>query len=198
MIELVVDFVSVNALLALQPAKQLADELGVDLKITPMRTVSELNVVRQESSLETIGERHRRVRAEYTRQDAFRYAAVQGIDMAIDGNDCDSTVALQGLLAANAEGFGFAYADHVFRRFWKGELQLNSVSDITTILAAVGVPQFDQEDAQWCLDPVRAELIERGVFAVPMFLVDGERYLGRQHLPMIRWQLESYVGQGPL
>ena len=99
MIELVLDFVSINSYLALNPAKKLADDLGVDLKLTPLRTTSELGSVANSPDVD-VAERHRQVRAEYKQLDAMRYAAVQGLKIAIEGNDCDSSVALRGLLAA--------------------------------------------------------------------------------------------------
>lgn len=198
MIELVLDFVSVNAYLALNPAKRLADELGVDLKLTPLRTTSELQALSATSSSEDLGERHRWIRADYARKDALRYANVQGLNIAIDGRDQDSTKALRGLIAANAEGKGFEFASVVFRDFWAGELQIDSNEAIASRLEDHGIGGFDASDARWNLDTIREEMDAREIYSVPTFWIDGERYLGRQHLPMIRWQLEQYEGPGPL
>lgn len=198
MIELVFDFVSVNALLALNPAKQLADEMEVELKLTPLRTTSELGVLEANSEEDSVGERHRRVRAAYTRQDALRYAAVQGLEVTIDGADCDSTIALKGQLIANARGKGFEYASETFTKYWRGDLLLNSLAQVSQVLESCNIDQFDLTDSRWNLDAIKEELNSREIFMVPMFLVDGERYMGRQHLPMIRWQLMNYEGEGPL
>ena len=196
--ELVLDFVSANAYLALGPAKQLADELGVELKLTPLRTAVDLVPSTNESSQESVGERHRRVRAEYSRRDAMRYAAIQGLSINFNDKNADSTIALQGLLAANASNAGFKYADMVFQRFWLGEIQLDAKEAVASILKDVGVSSFKAEDPRWDLVPIEEELEVREIFAVPTFWVEGERYLGRQHLPMIRWQLAQYEGPGPL
>lgn len=198
MIELVLDFVSANAYLALHPAKELADDLGVELKLTPKRTTSELNFVREPAKEESVGERHQRIRADYSRRDALRYAEAQGLKLLIDGRDANSEIALQGLLAANARGQGFTYAEAVFRRYWAGEIGVDSVADIQSVLETCGLAGFDVDDPRWDLEPLRVDLEEREIVMVPTFWVDGERYLGRQHLPMIRWQLENYQGQGPL
>lgn len=198
MIELVMDFVSVNAYLALQPAKALADELSVELKLTPLRTPSELQSQESPSVNETVGERHRRVRAAYTRMDALRYADVQGLPIAIDGYDVDSTVALHGLLAANEAGVGFEYASKLFRAYWSGEISIDSEHDVASVLDSSGVGDFNSVDWVEQLVTLREDALSRGVFAVPLFIVAGEKYLGRQHLPMIRWQLTDYEGQGPL
>ena len=198
MIELVLDFVSINSYLALNPVKRLADELGVALKLTPLRTTSELQALSAPSAGDDIGERHRWIRAEYARGDALRYAAVQGLNVAIDGRDQDSTTALRGLMAANAAGRGFDYASTVFRNFWSGELQIDSNDAIANLLEELGIAGFDALDPRWDLEPTREEMDGREIHSVPTFWVDGERYLGRQHLPMIRWQLEGYEGPGPL
>ena len=198
MIELVLDFVSVNAFLALNPAKRLADDLGVELKLTPLRTTSELQALAEPSASADLGERHRWIRAEYARNDALRYAEVQGLKVAIDGRDRDSTSALRGLLAANAEGKGFDYASTVFQKFWAGELQLDAVDAIATVLDELGIRGFEASDPNWDLESIKEELDAREIYSVPTFWVDGEIYLGRQHLPMIRWQLEGYEGPGPL
>lgn len=198
MIELVLDFVSINAYLALNPAKRLADEFGVGLKLTPLRTTSELHALAEPSDSDDIGERHRWIRADYARRDALRYAAVQGLNIAIDGRDQDSTTALQGLIAANAAGKGFDYASTVFQNFWAGELQIEKDVAIVSLLEELGVADFDVTDSRWNLEPIRDEMNTREIHSVPTFYVEGERYLGRQHLPMIRWQLEGYEGSGPL
>ena len=36
---------------------------------------------------------------------------------------------------------------------------------------------------------IRAMLVERGAFAAPAVLFDGEAYVGRQHLPYLRYRL---------
>ena len=197
MIELVLDFVSINSYLALNPAKRLADDLGVDLKLTPLRTTSELGSVANSPDVD-VAERHRQVRAEYKQLDAMRYAAVQGLKIAIEGNDCDSSVALRGLLAAQGHNKGFEFASAVFQRYWAGELALDSFSAILDVLKEVGIREFVDSDPRWDLERIREEMNEREISSVPTFWVNGERYSGRQHLPMIRWQLEGYVGPGPL
>lgn len=197
MIELILDFVSINSYLALNPAKQLADDVGVELKLTPLRTTSELGSVVNSPDVD-VAERHRRVRAEYKQLDAMRYAAVQGLKISIEGNDCDSSVALKGLLAAQADNKGFEFANAVFQRYWAGKLELDSSSKIGDVLKESGIPEFNELDARWDLARIKDDLDGREINSVPTFWVDGERYSGRQHLPMIRWQLEGYEGPGPL
>ena len=200
MIELVFDFVSINAYLALNPAKRLADEMNVELRLTPLRTTSELHFIATSVSHEDepLSERHRRVRGQYTRSDALRYAKVQDLDIMIDGADCDSTLALRGQLIANAHDCGFEYAKKTFRSYWRGEHRLDSEDDVCQLLAQCAVEGADLSDSRWDLDKIKADMDAREVSMVPTFCVDGERYMGRQHLPMIKWQLSNFEGPGPL
>lgn len=41
-------------------------------------------------------------------------------------------------------------------------------------------------------------LREMGVFDVPAYLVEDDLFLGRQHLPMIRWLLTGRRGPAPI
>ena len=43
-----------------------------------------------------------------------------------------------------------------------------------------------------------AELRGFGLFQVPAYVVDGEVFYGRQHLPMIEWILNSRSGSAPI
>ena len=36
------------------------------------------------------------------------------------------------------------------------------------------------------------------MFGIPTYLVEGQMFMGRQHLPMIRWLLTGQEGPGPL
>ena len=45
---------------------------------------------------------------------------------------------------------------------------------------------------------VQSAALEAGVFDVPSYSLDGEIFLGRQHLPMIRWLLSDRRGQPPV
>ena len=198
MIELVLDYVSVNAYLAIKPAISLANDLDVELKLTPLRTQSELDFHFEPKPNETVGERHRRTRAAYTRMDAKRYADVQHLPFEIDGKDVDSTMALKGQLQANDSGIGCKYALEIFRMHWSGNGRLDAADDVEGVLSGLACDGFNEKEFDQRLNDVRSDAMERGIFAVPMFVVEGEKYLGRQHLPMIKWQLSGYQGPGPL
>ena len=197
MIELAIDFTSVQSYLALGPTVALAEELDAPLTLLPYRVPVTRRTQRTPGE-ETVKERHARVRAEYTAADIVRYARVQGIELAARAEDVDSTIALSGLLWANREDRGIEYAQAVFREFWQGTLALDGAEAIANVLDACGAPGFDGKAAIAALEKVRDALAEKGVFTVPMYVVEGQAFLGRQHLPMIRWLLTDQSGPPPI
>jgi 2-hydroxychromene-2-carboxylate isomerase len=83
------------------------------------------------------------------------------------------------------------YHDAVFVRFWKRELDIEDPSVIRAVLVeagadAVGFPDYLTEAGRQELEQVCRAAEEMGVFGVPSFVVDGELFWGREHLPDIR------------
>ena len=109
----------------------------------------------------------------------------------------DSSLAGAGMLYAKRAGVDVfrRYNDRVFERFWKRELDIEDVAIIAAVLTEAGAngAAFPSHE-QACRDEVAA--ISRtaeaaGVFGVPTFVVDGELFWGREHLPEIREMLAT-------
>jgi 2-hydroxychromene-2-carboxylate isomerase len=86
------------------------------------------------------------------------------------------------------------YHDTIFERFWKRELDIENVGVIGGVLAEAGSDPAGFPD--YSAGPGRAELESVcraaeaiGVFGVPSFVLDGELFCGREHLPDIREML---------
>ncbi len=54
-----------------------------------------------------------------------------------------------------------------------------------------GFEAFVKGEGRAELARIQSELREMGVFEVPSYIVNGEVYLGRQHLPLIRAMLSA-------
>ncbi len=186
-----IDFKSPQAYLAIAPTCALADELGIDIDWQPM-------VIRQSteeapSAGNDRGSRHRRIRADYLERDVVRYAADRGIELRGLHRQTDSTCAAIGLLWAKRQGPSVArdYVARVFERYWREALNLEDERAIAALLTEVGASvsgfeAFVKGEGRAELARIQSELREAGVFEVPSYLVKGEVYLGRQHLPLIR------------
>ena len=197
MIEFAFDFASSASLLALKPTQALAEELGVEIAWRPFPTDAP-RAVPQQSAEESVAERHARVRAEYHAKDFARYAKVQGIEVRRAATAADTTLASIACLQARRHGVEGAFVAHVFREFWAGRLDIEAQEAVTEALAEVGGGAFDAEPLRAEYDAERQALTERGVYAVPTYLVAEQLFTGRQHLPMIRWLLSGEEGPGPL
>jgi 2-hydroxychromene-2-carboxylate isomerase len=85
------------------------------------------------------------------------------------------------------------YQDMVFERFWRRALDIEQVAVIASVLAEAG---GDSSAFPAWADEGRAEVAaiareaeDMGVFGVPTFVLDGEIFWGREHLPDIRAML---------
>ncbi|MDE0055437.1 MAG: 2-hydroxychromene-2-carboxylate isomerase, partial [Gammaproteobacteria bacterium] len=88
------------------------------------------------------------------------------------------------------------YVDRAFRQYWEEGLDIEDADAISRLLSAAGVGEFDPD-----VDHFRAlqeRLALAGVFDTPAYLVDGDIFLGRAHLPMIRWILTGRAGPPPI
>lgn len=196
MIEVAFDFASVASLLAFKPTAALGRELGVEVAWRPF-PLRERPAPRRRAT-ESVGERHARVRAEYVARDAARYAQVQGVALARDAAGVDAAVASAGCLWANRHGVGSRYVQQVLYPFWANRLEIERQDRIVAVLDGLGAPGFDPAALAAELGDQAAALRARGVFATPTYLVADQLFIGRAHLPMIRWLLGGRRGLGPL
>ena len=70
---------------------------------------------------------------------------------------------------------------------------LPSVDSLRCFVAVAEQLSFRRAAAE-----VARRLSEAGVFQTPAYLLGDEVFIGRQHLPLIRWRLEGERGPGPI
>ena len=199
-----IDFKSANSRLALGPTLALVDEVGatVDwrpLSFQPMRPKAGSD----DASRSVL---HARVRAEYRRREQALYARNQGIELIHPLADWDGFAANAGLLWLRRQGAEAsqcrAYVTQVFADLWAGRMDPADVKATAAIAAAGGegaeFGAYLAGPAQAELDAVFAEARSLGANDTPAFVVGGELYIGRQHLPVIRWWLTGQVGEPPV
>ena len=141
---------------------------------------------------------HQWRRVRYSYMDCRREARKRGLVIRGPQKIWDSTLALCGMLYAKREGDAVfrRYHDAIFERFWRRELDIEDVGVIGRVLAEARADAA--EFADYAAGPGPAELSnicraaeEIGVFGVPSFIVGGELFWGREHLPDIREMLGS-------
>lgn len=190
--------------LALPPAEALAEELHLEinwlpLPVPPLRPPSVPAVDDDRAII------HRRHRARAIAREIEVYSRVQGLvlhDLYRDPDPSAFNLGWLWLRERHVECLR-AYLDEGFRAYWSLELDPSSIPSITALLATVSADVG--EFGTWCggtgtevAARVAGELRERGLSGVPGYIVDGEYFIGRQHLPMIRWILGGRRGPGPI
>ncbi|MCY3841339.1 MAG: DsbA family protein [Gammaproteobacteria bacterium] len=198
MIGFAFDYLSTASLLAFAPTCSLADELGVPIEWLPVPGSVRPTSGGPTPNDESVSERHSRVRAEYVAMDVARYARWRGIEINRDANGVDSALACAGGLWADRHGVARAYHQHVLTGFWAGRLDIEDGATVKSVLNELGAPGFDDQGFEGALAAYKASVEDRGVHTLPSYLVEEQVFVGRAHLPMIRWLLQGRDGSGPL
>jgi 2-hydroxychromene-2-carboxylate isomerase len=186
-------------------AKDLVYELERDFSVRidwlPYRLdiPSFLGFARVDNSGHVIEEQrnaHQWRRVRYSYMDCRREARKRGLVIRGPQKIWDSTLALCGMLYAKRHGDAVfrRYHDTIFERFWKRELDIEDVGVIGGVLAEagadpVGFPDYSLSPGPEELDGICHAAEEIGVFGVPSFVLDGELFWGREHLPDTREML---------
>jgi 2-hydroxychromene-2-carboxylate isomerase len=187
-----IDFKSPNCYLAIGPTCALAEELGVGVDWQPF-LVAPWKEHSPGSGENDRGARHRHFRADYSEREVMRYAADRGLVMRGLHRQTDSSIVAIGLLWIRrvAAPLARAYVERVFERYWQQKLDIEDENRIRALLAEINAPadgfaSFAQAEGRAELERVQSELASAGVFEVPTYSLNGDIYVGRQHLPLIR------------
>jgi len=198
-----IDYKSPYAYLAKDPAYELARDFPVRLDWLPYRLdiPSFLGSARLDSSGRIVEENrnaHQWRRVKYSYMDCRRQARKAGLVIRGTQKIWDSSLALIGMLYAKRQGEAALgrYHDMTFERFWKRELDIEDPAAVTAVLAEAGadtsgVAAYLEGQGRADLERICREAEEQGVFGVPSFIVDGELFWGREHLPDIRDRLAA-------
>ena len=186
------------AYLAKDPAYELARDFPVRLDWLPYRLdiPSFLGSARLDERGRVIEESrnaHQWRRVKYSYMDCRRQARKRGLVIRGTQKIWDSSLALIGMLYAKQQDDAVLrrYHDMTFERFWKRVLDIEDPAVVTAVLAEAGADMtglsaYLAGAGHAELDRVCREAEEKGVFGVPSFIVDGEIFWGREHLPDIR------------
>ena len=148
------------------------------------------------------GTLHRFQRASYHARDLCRYADARGLPARHfhDGGlyrPASGELAAMGFNWATGAGPTVAhdYLDRVFEGYWDGDLDIDAEADVERVLAASGAEPdgFDvycQGEGIEELLAQREAAVEAGGFATPSCLLDGEAFVGRQHLPYVAAKIQ--------
>ncbi|WP_395712977.1 DsbA family protein [Reyranella sp.] len=184
------DYVSPYAFVA----KAGAYALEADYEIALLWRPYTLDIASYMGSVDARDPHHwRRVR--YSYMDARRLANKQGLTLRGPKKIYTARPANAGMLYAQRHGVFRAYNDLAFDRFWRRELDPESVEAVAALMAEIGAPDgftsFLAGDGGTEHDRLRSAAEASGVFGVPTFVFDGELFWGGDRLGLLRERLDE-------
>jgi len=202
------------AFLALEPARELGRELGIEINWLPI-SAQPLRPPPTARPGDDRGARHKSHRAQMTAREIAIYADAQQRTVLEPYRDGPATAARLAWLwlRERAPRSLDEFLEELFRRYWSLELDADDLGAASQLVGACGGSTSDFETSdfetsdfeKWAADagPKAAaaldeELENAGLFQTPAYLVDDEVFYGRQHLPMIRWILDGRRGPIPI
>jgi 2-hydroxychromene-2-carboxylate isomerase len=196
-----IDYKSPYAYLAKDPVYALERECGVRIDWLPydLDLAGFMGSARVDDTgrvLEQQRSAHQWRRVRYSYMDCRRQAQKQGLVIRGTQKIWDSRIALCGLLYAKRRGDAALrrYHDIVFERFWRRALDIEDQAVVSAVLSEAGAdgagfPAYLAAEGREELERVCRAAETAGVFGVPSFILDGELFWGREHLPEIREML---------
>ena len=208
-LEVYIDFKSPYAYIAKDPTCQLEQEFGIEIDWYPLtlNIGSYLGTAKKDDSgkvTESNRSPKQWLAVKYAYKDARRYAELRGLTLKGTQKIWDSSLAAIGLMWAKQCGREKLkrYIDITFERFWKRELDIEDPAVIQALLRETGCDtqgfvDYLEGEGRVRHDELQNEILDRGYYGVPTYVIDDEVYFGRQHLPRVRWHLQGKSGPTP-
>jgi 2-hydroxychromene-2-carboxylate isomerase len=139
------------------------------------------------------------LKVRYLYLDARRFARERGLTIYPPKKIYSARFAFYGGMCAEDQGLFRPYADRVFERFWRHELEVESGAALRAILTEIGA-QTDQfmsyitdegAEAKPRLKQGFAEADRDQVFGVPTFVIDNERFWGYDRMDWLVKKLDA-------
>ncbi len=204
-----IDYKSPYAFIAKDPTYRLSEVLGIAIDWRPLTLdipsfLGSARLDERGKVAESQRTPEQWAAVKYAYRDARRYAELMGYTLRGTVKIWDTSLAHIGMLWAKAQGEHIlrGYTDLFYRRFWRRELDAEDPAAVSQVLLDAGA-KLEGFDDYWrgegraLHDAMQRAIFEAGIFGVPSYVVDGELFFGREHLPMIRWLLEGKPGAAP-
>jgi 2-hydroxychromene-2-carboxylate isomerase len=204
-----IDYKSPYAYLAIEPTYAMAEELGIEIDWRPftLDITSYLGSARLDQAGKVVEERRSSgqwARVKYAYYDVRRYGSLRSMTIRGAVKMWDSSLAGIGMMWAKAQGPRTlrAYSALVYERFWRRELDLEDARVIERVLNEAGAHTsgfqgYTAGEGRAAYERLQRSAFDAGIFGVPSYVIDGELFFGREHLPRMRWMLTGRHGAPP-
>ncbi|MGB6563130.1 MAG: DsbA family protein, partial [Candidatus Binataceae bacterium] len=178
--------------LAMEPAYKLEETHRIRLRFIP------LELAIREAYGGELEQRAQRDwdKVRYLYMDMRRFANERGMIIRGPQKIFDSRLALMGGLFADRNGRFRPYADRVFERFFRRELNIEDIDALAAVMAeagldAAGFRRYAEGEGPNDLRAAAAEAERDGVFGVPTFIVAGELFWGNDRVDWVVKKLDQ-------
>ncbi|CAF2969198.1 unnamed protein product [Rotaria sp. Silwood2] len=193
------DFKSPYTYLALEPALQLEKEYPIQLRFIPW-------VLRIEESFGGNLQQRSKLnwnKVRYGYLDCRRFANERGLIIRGPQRIFDSRLSLIGGLYADKHNFFLSYAYRTFELFFKRQLNIENIDEITKLLYEtsnknVSFEKFSQDFQSYANNQGQQDYLnaeheadQDNVFGVPTFIVRGEPFFGNDRISWVKKRLDS-------
>jgi 2-hydroxychromene-2-carboxylate isomerase len=203
------DFKSPYAYLAWQPTLEMARELDIAVDWRPL--VLDIPSYLGSAKLGKSGQVAQQNRSEeqwsgvkYAYFDCRRYANLRQLTVRGTVKIWDTNLAAIGMLWARRQGDEVLerYVGSIYEPFWKRELDVEDPAVIVRVLQQAGAEtagfeEYAQADGVAENTALQIAVFDAGIYGVPSYVVNGQVYFGREHLPRVRWHLLGEQGAAP-
>ena len=179
-----IDFKSLDCYLALDPLVALAQDCNVTIDWRPF--VSRERALPTQVDDEYVTRAHQRTRAESELKLQAHYTSLRGLDVTPQRCHVDTDQALARL--SRIEGDQTEFVVRCFDAHWRAQQDINNAEWLDKTVADCGL---SLRESSIDLDLLQAEAEEAGLFDAPTCVIDGQLFMGRAHLPLMRRLLEA-------
>jgi 2-hydroxychromene-2-carboxylate isomerase len=179
-----IDFKSLGCYLALDPLVALAQDCNVTIDWRPF--VSRERALPTQVDDEYVTRAHQRTRAESELKLQAHYTSLRGLNVTPQRCHVDTDQALARL--SRIEGDQTEFVVRCFDAHWRAQQDINNAEWLDKTVADCGL---SLRESSIDLDVLQAEAEEAGLFDAPTCVIDGQLFMGRAHLPLMRRLLEA-------
>ena len=200
-------FGELDSWLALDPLGRLLSRGSVDVEVRPMLgSLGNIVTRSKEGESDPLADykaRRARARNRAGQRELARYCDMLGITSHQGQREIEPVMLSLGLLWINRQsGDWFEFCRAAFEQTFREMGDIESLAGVTKLISAVdvspgGFEEFVDAERAKLIDDA-GELLEQGLLSAPAFVVDGEIFHGREHLPLVGWMLQGRSGKPPV
>ena len=198
-----IDFKSPYAYLSVEPTRIFAKDLNLEINWIPYVLeipdyLGSAKVDDKNNIIESNRNEHQWRRVRYSYMDCRRYANLRNITVLGPKKIWNSKLTAIALLWVKNEAPDLIsnFIDHVFYKFWKRELDIESLNEIKNIfdkykISTSNFEKWSKNEGDKELKLIRTEAHKNGVFGVPSYYINKDLFWGREQLTYIKAKLTN-------